>query len=134
MVTWCPTKNLGPIGSAVLTFIGYKQTDKQTDKPNLYIDLKLWLNFSTKSYRAGYQKLQIWISKVTDLDIKSYRAGYQKLQSWISKVTDLDIKSHRSGYQKVKKTWDNWVFSFFVFPLTLIYLPNSPFLSFLFII
>ena len=34
-----PTKNLGPIGSAVLTFIGYKQkTDRQTDKPNLYID------------------------------------------------------------------------------------------------
>ena len=34
----CTTKNLGPIGSAVLTFIGYKQTDRQTDKPNLYID------------------------------------------------------------------------------------------------
>jgi len=37
-----PQKNLGPIGLAVLTFIGYKQTDKQTnkhqDKPNLYID------------------------------------------------------------------------------------------------
>ena len=37
-------KNLGLIGSAVLTFIGYKQTDKhqnkQTDKPNLYIDVK----------------------------------------------------------------------------------------------
>jgi len=30
---------LGPIGSAVLTFIGYKQTDRQTDKPNLYIDM-----------------------------------------------------------------------------------------------
>ena len=25
---WGPTQNLGPIGSAVLTFIGYKQTDK----------------------------------------------------------------------------------------------------------
>ena len=37
-ITWCPTKNLGPIGSAVLTFIEYKQTNKQTDKPNLYID------------------------------------------------------------------------------------------------
>ena len=24
-----PQKNLGPIGSAVLTFIGYKQTDRQ---------------------------------------------------------------------------------------------------------
>ena len=32
-------KNLGPIGSAVLTFIGYKQTNRQTDKPNLYIDI-----------------------------------------------------------------------------------------------
>ena len=40
-------KNLGPIGSAVLTFIGYKQTNKQTniitdkhqDKTNLYIDI-----------------------------------------------------------------------------------------------
>ena len=40
-----PQKNLGPIGSAVLTFIGYKQTDrqtnKQTDKPNLYIDVEI---------------------------------------------------------------------------------------------
>ena len=38
-----PTKNLGPIGLAVFTFIGYKQTDRQTikhtDKPNLYIDM-----------------------------------------------------------------------------------------------
>ena len=33
-----PTKKLGPIDSAFFTFIGYKQTDKQTDKPNLYID------------------------------------------------------------------------------------------------
>ena len=37
---WGPTKNLGRIVSAVLTFIGYKQTNKQTDKPNLYIDCK----------------------------------------------------------------------------------------------
>ena len=37
MVTWCPTNSLGPIGSAVLMFIGYKPTDK----PNLYID-SLW--------------------------------------------------------------------------------------------
>ena len=27
-VTWCPTQNLGPIGWAVLMFIGYKQTNK----------------------------------------------------------------------------------------------------------
>ena len=29
---WGPTQNLGPIGSAVLMFIGYKQTDTQTEK------------------------------------------------------------------------------------------------------
>ena len=38
------TQNLDLIDLVVLTFIGYKQTDrkqtnKQTDKPNLYIDI-----------------------------------------------------------------------------------------------
>ena len=33
---WGPTQNLGPIGSAVLTFIGYKQTDKQGYKQNRF--------------------------------------------------------------------------------------------------
>ena len=28
-------------GSAVLTFIGYKQTNRQTDQPNLFIDYLL---------------------------------------------------------------------------------------------
>ena len=38
-----PTKNLGPISSAVLTLMFYwiqtnKHPNKQTDKPNLYVD------------------------------------------------------------------------------------------------
>ena len=33
-----PSKNLGLIGSAVLTFIGFKQPNRQTDKLNLYMD------------------------------------------------------------------------------------------------
>ena len=32
-----PTQNLGPIGSAILTFIGYKQTNKQTDRQAKFI-------------------------------------------------------------------------------------------------
>ena len=37
-VTRAPTKNLGPIGSAVLTFIGYKtQTNKQTPRQAKFI-------------------------------------------------------------------------------------------------
>ena len=34
---WGPAQNLGPIGLAVLTFIGYKQTDKQTDRQAKFI-------------------------------------------------------------------------------------------------
>ena len=33
---WGPKHNLGPIGSAVLTFIGYKQTERQAKL--IYID------------------------------------------------------------------------------------------------
>ena len=36
---WKKKKN--NFGSAVLTFIGYKQTNRQTDKPNLFIDYLL---------------------------------------------------------------------------------------------
>jgi len=32
-----PTKNLGPISSAVLTYMGYMQTHTQTDKQSIYI-------------------------------------------------------------------------------------------------
>ena len=36
-VKWGPTQNYGPIGSAVLTFIGYKETgmDTQADKQSI---------------------------------------------------------------------------------------------------
>ena len=34
---WVPIKKMGPIGSAVLTFIGYRQTNTKTDKPK-YIE------------------------------------------------------------------------------------------------
>ena len=43
-------KNLGPIGSAVLTFIGYKQTDRHPDKLNLYIDIEEYTE-----YRGTYK-------------------------------------------------------------------------------
>ena len=33
---WGPTQNLGPIGSAAMTFIGHKQTDRQAKY--IYID------------------------------------------------------------------------------------------------
>ena len=56
-VTRGPTKNLDPIGSAVLTFIGYKQTDKQTDKPNLYID-EIWNKKGRLFFFQGWRAQQ----------------------------------------------------------------------------
>jgi len=39
------TQNLGPIGSAVLSFIGYKRTDTQTDIHTKYIYIyMLWMD------------------------------------------------------------------------------------------
>ena len=35
--------NLGPIGSAVLTFIGYKQTNTQTDRKSIYIHILVFV-------------------------------------------------------------------------------------------
>ena len=44
---WGPKHNLGPIGSAVLTFIGYKQTERQAKL--IYRLLLLFLTrFGTK--------------------------------------------------------------------------------------
>ena len=43
-------KKLGPIGSSVFTFIGYKQpnrqTDKQTDMTDLYIDVVIFVGWT----------------------------------------------------------------------------------------
>ena len=47
---WSPTQNFGPIGSDVLTFIGYKQTDKQTE------------------YRQKSQSLYIYISGLVEIE------------------------------------------------------------------
>ena len=51
-------KKIGPIGSAFLTFIGYRQTDKQTnrqtDKPNLYIDIFIIRNKTRKRQYLTY--------------------------------------------------------------------------------
>ena len=48
-------KKFGPIGSAVLTFIGYKQTNRQTDKPNLYIDEMIILKSRFMNKKQGYK-------------------------------------------------------------------------------
>ena len=68
---WSPTQNLGPIGSAVLTFIGYKQTDTQTSKvyyEGRYGDNKknsgkillLELSYDFNSPKNIKQKCEVW--------------------------------------------------------------------------
>ena len=61
---------MGPIGSAVLTFIGYKQTnkqtDRQTDKPNLYIDGAAYKNWVMNIFSiVRSPKLKFVFKKIT---------------------------------------------------------------------
>ena len=98
---------MGPIGSAVLTFIGYKQTDKQTDKPNLYIDVqKRAVNMVTGlskdlSYPAKLQLLGLETleERRHRLDmINTYKILNKKMSvdpnTWFSRVQD---NSRRPG-------------------------------------
>ena len=47
-----PQKNVGPIGLAILTFIGFKQTNKQTYKQSVLKDFK-----KTTVINPGYQAI-----------------------------------------------------------------------------
>jgi len=79
VVTWGPTKNLDPIGSAVLTFIGYKQTDKQTDKPNLYIDGEYLIMFIIWFVFEKYYFLNVFLYLYQNKKIKDwYNYSYKK--------------------------------------------------------
>ena len=69
----CPTKNLGPIGLAVLTFIGYKQTNRHPDKQNLYIDISLL--FLYLGVKSNTIVLIIWHTRVLFLIITLDRPG-----------------------------------------------------------
>ena len=54
-------QNLGPIGSAVLTFIGYKQTNRQAN----YIDINEIIDKKTKViYFKVYILLESWDSRL----------------------------------------------------------------------
>ena len=79
-VTRDPTKNVGPSGSAVLAFIGYKQTNRHPDKPNLFIDISLlFLYLGVKSkleeLRGHTIVLLIWHTRVLFLIITLDRPG-----------------------------------------------------------
>jgi len=49
-----PTKNLGPIGSAVLAFIGYQQTDMKTD-----YRMKVCKEKNTAMYQPRYSDFRV---------------------------------------------------------------------------
>ena len=78
---WCPPKNLGPIGSAVLTFIGYKQTNKQTNKQ------------TDRQAKFIYKwEFKINSTKVIRIDrkIKQINTFYKKLRTeYLKKGTEI---------------------------------------------
>ena len=79
---WCPTKNLGPIRSAVLTFIGYKQTDRQAKFICTFRKFPFWKLYIWKvSYKLGnwtVGNLPLGIFYTWSVSI----LGYCKLYIW----------------------------------------------------
>ena len=64
---WGPTHNLGPIGSGILKFIGYKNTDRQTDRQAKYKYIDTTHPIRIPVSADSFQKLKII---VTDLFFK----------------------------------------------------------------
>ena len=79
-------KNLGPIGSAVLTFIGYKQTDRQTNRQAKFI------------YRLIYKWLRREKSPFPFLFI--YRLIYKSLRREKSPFPFLFFHTYRECSRK----------------------------------
>ena len=56
---WGPTQNAGSIGLAVLTFIGYKQTNRHPYKQYRYGNfLQICFEFEGKYYQTKYLNLK----------------------------------------------------------------------------
>ena len=60
---WGLIQNLGPIGSAVLSFIGYKNTDIQTEKQSIYFKAYCLQNKKNRCREAWMLKND-WITSL----------------------------------------------------------------------
>jgi len=83
---------LGPIGSAVLTFIGYKQTDKQTDRQAKFI------------YRLGFSKRQC--------DFQKTKLIITNLKFWIDSLKSrrrYSLKSRRRYFKNYVEYNESWI-------------------------
>ena len=87
-------QNLGTIGSAVLTFIGYKQTDK----PNLYLRIKIFQNCFLGKIVAGVLGKQ-------DPDFSSFQnllAISELVHGWIKNRLCAETETYLTTCRKYK--------------------------------
>ena len=101
-VTRDPTKNLGPIGSAVLTFIGYKQTNKrqnkQTDRQAKFIYRRqdkspnsLQKNQFSKMKKRTHSRGFRYKRHLTNFRYALYRGTQCCLETYPNKVDQLNF-------------------------------------------
>ena len=113
MVIWSPTQNLGPIGSAVLTFIGHKQTDRQTSQ----IYKKMCTSYPPLLKNIFLLYIGWWINKDT-FRITCFRLFTRCILNNLSiffwresKWSDLIMNMNGSNFRgfltyNVQKTWN----------------------------
>ena len=64
-----PQNNLSPIGSAVLTYIGYTQTDRHPDKQRIYI----YDTVITSKKQNEIRLCSIYLIKTKSLTVTDYK-------------------------------------------------------------
>ena len=100
MVTWCLTKNLGPIGSAVLSFIGYKHTNRQTSQIYVYLHLVLSLGPMKRSMNKLTAIVAADIARVIKLVVGTFRP--KKYLKWENFILDTVLFT-KQLFNKSKK-------------------------------
>ena len=76
-----PTRNLGPIGSAGLTFIGCKPTDKQIDRQEIQI---IYTNI-----RDNF-RIHMFFDSTRFVKIKLFYFDFEFMEAWNSKKNISD--------------------------------------------
>ena len=92
---WGPTQNLGPISSAVLTFLGYNHTDKQ----GVYIDFVYWSSHvfekqtERKDLSTKWTKKNMWQKREEERTENSFKISITLLiQISTKKRSDYYLK------------------------------------------
>ncbi len=96
-------KNLGPIGLALLTFMGYKQAERHTSKVFIYID-KFEGKEPTRSFiKRWKESIELCLFRIPNVLCRDLLASTQFQEFYFYILTISAILPFFSGFKEEKK-------------------------------